>query len=122
LRVVENALRAAERGAALVRQLLAFSRKQTLMPEALDLNHLAAGMRDLLRRTLGADIEIEMSCTRTCGRRSPTGGQIENALLNLALNARDVMPSGAVSRSRRTTQASMRTMHRATTRRSQATT
>jgi signal transduction histidine kinase len=92
--MVENALRAAERGAALVRQLLAFSRKQTLMPEALDLNRLAGGMRDLLRRTLGADIEIEMRLHASLWPAVADKGQVESALLNLALNARDAMPSG----------------------------
>jgi CheY-like chemotaxis protein len=91
---VEGALRAAERGAGLVRQLLAFSRKQTLMPETLDLNRLAAGMRDLLRRTLGEHIEIEMKPHAALWPALADKGQVENALLNLALNARDAMPSG----------------------------
>ena len=91
---VEGSLRAAERGAELVRQLLAFSRKQTLMPEALDLNELAAGMRDLLQRTLGEHIEIEMKSHSALWPALADKGQVENALLNLALNARDAMPAG----------------------------
>jgi len=93
---VEGALQAAERGAGLVRQLLAFSRKQTLMPETIDLNRLVAGMRNLLRRTLGENIEIEMKLHSTLWTALADKGQIENALLNLALNARDAMPSGGL--------------------------
>ncbi|MGH6927437.1 MAG: CHASE3 domain-containing protein, partial [Dongiaceae bacterium] len=59
--LVEGSLRAAERGAALVRQLLAFARRQTLVPETLSFNDLAAGMEDLLRRTQGEDVEIEIA-------------------------------------------------------------
>jgi signal transduction histidine kinase/integral membrane sensor domain MASE1 len=91
---VEGALRAAERGAALVGQLLAFSRKQTLMPETIDLNRLVAGLRELLRRTLGEDIEIEMALEPELWPALADKGQVENALLNLAINARDAMPTG----------------------------
>ena len=57
---IMSSVPAAERGAALVRQMLAFSRRQTLISETLDLNHVAAGMEQMLRRTLGEDVEIEM--------------------------------------------------------------
>ena len=92
--LVESALQAAERGAALVRQLLAFSRRQTLMPERLRLNDLAAGMEDLLRRTLGEHVEIEMKLRRDLWPAFADRSQVENALLNLAINARDAMPEG----------------------------
>ncbi|HKP24076.1 MAG TPA: PAS domain S-box protein, partial [Dongiaceae bacterium] len=92
--VLESALQAAERGAALVQRLLAFSRRQTLIPEALDLNRLAAEMEDLLRRTLGEDIEIELKLNAPLWTALADKGQVENALLNLTVNARDAMPAG----------------------------
>jgi PAS domain S-box-containing protein len=91
---IDSALKAAERGAALVRQLLAFSRRQTLIPESLDFNRLAAGMEDLLRRTLGEEIEIEMQLAQGLWPALADRGQVENALLNLAINSRDAMPAG----------------------------
>jgi PAS domain S-box-containing protein len=92
--MIESALKAAERGAGLVGQLLAFSRRQTLIPESLDFNRLATGMEDLLRRTLGEDIEIEMKRARDLWPAQADRGQVESALLNLAINARDAMPAG----------------------------
>jgi signal transduction histidine kinase len=92
--VVEGSLRAAERGAALVRQLLAFARRQTLIPETLDFNDLAAGMEDLLRRTLGEDVEIEMRLDPALWPTLADKSQVENALLNLTINSRDAMPAG----------------------------
>src|SRR4029453_1630205 len=92
--LIEGALRAAERGATLVRQMLAFSRRQTLIPEALRLNDLAAGMEDLLRRTLGEHIEIELKLRRELWSAFADRRQVESALLNLAINARDAMPDG----------------------------
>jgi PAS domain S-box-containing protein len=91
---LEPALRAAERGAALVQRLLAFSRRQTLVPEEVDFNRLAAEMEDLLRRTLGEDIEIEMRLSQQLWTALADKGQMENALLNLTVNARDAMPAG----------------------------
>jgi PAS domain S-box-containing protein len=92
--LIESALRAAERGATLIRQMLAFSRRQTLVPEPLDLNGLAAGMEELLRRTLGEQVEIEMRLAPDLWPTLADKGQVENALLNLAINSRDAMPAG----------------------------
>jgi CheY-like chemotaxis protein len=91
---VDSALRAADRGAGLIRQLLAFSRRQVLSPETVDLNELAAGMDDLLRRTLGDHVEIEMALHAGTWPSLADKGQVENALLNLAINARDAMAGG----------------------------
>ena len=87
-------LRAATRGAELTQRLLAFSRRQPLHSKPVDLNELVDGMTGLLRRALGETIEIE---TRLAADLWPTvadSGQVENALLNLAINARDAMASG----------------------------
>ncbi len=86
--------RAANRGAELTRRLLAFSRKQTLQSNVVDLNAIVAGMTDLLRRTLGETIEIEAVNTNGLWKCEVDPGQLENALLNLAINARDAMPKG----------------------------
>ncbi|MGI8785962.1 MAG: PAS domain S-box protein, partial [Acidobacteriota bacterium] len=85
---------AGERGAALVRQLLAFGRKQMLEPRVLDLNALVGEIGKLLERALGKDIElcIELD-TKPCPVKADPG-QLEQVLLNLALNARDSMPDG----------------------------
>ena len=91
---IEGALRAAERGAALVRQMLAFSRRQTLIAEALDLNHVVAGMEQMLRRTLGEDVEIVMRLATPLWSALADRAQVESALLNLAINSRDAMPGG----------------------------
>jgi PAS domain S-box-containing protein len=91
---VENALHAAERGAALTHRLLAFSRRQTLVAGPVDFNRLATGMEDLLRRTLGEHVEIELRLDRTVWTALADSGQVEDALLNLAVNARDAMPGG----------------------------
>src|SRR5581483_6907130 len=92
--LMESALHAAERGAALVKQMLAFSRRQHLAPEPVDLGRLAQGMEDLLRRTLGEDIEIELKAAAGLWHARADKGQVESALLNLAINARDAMSAG----------------------------
>ncbi len=85
------AMDAAQRGADLTRRLLAFSRNQATHAESVDLRELADGMLELLRRTLGSRIEIEMKGSPDLWHCRVDPGQFENSLLNLALNARDAM-------------------------------
>jgi len=89
--LVDPIVRAAERGSELTQRLLAFSRQQSLRPQAIDLGALIAGMSNLMRRTLGESIEIEVVTTADLWAAMADPGQMENALLNLALNARDAM-------------------------------
>ncbi len=92
--LIELAIGAADRGAKLTHRLLAFSRRQVLAPEKVDVNALVRGMFDLLRRTLGETIEIETVTAPGLWHTRIDPGQLENALLNLAINARDAMPDG----------------------------
>ena len=91
---IDAALAAVERGAALTQQLLTFSRKQALRPRAVDLNHHLRGMTRLLRHTLGDAIDIEVELDEATWPVRADPGQLESAVLNLALNARDAMPDG----------------------------
>lgn len=89
---------ATERAAALTRQLLAFSRKQTLKPEVVDLNEAVAKIESILQRLIGEDITIETRLDPHLGAVLADPGQIEQVLLNLAVNARDAMPDGGLLR------------------------
>jgi PAS domain S-box-containing protein len=89
-----GAQRAAENGARLTEQLLAFSRRQHLQPRAIDLNEIIGGMRDLLVRTIGTAIRVHTDLTPELWPALVDPTQIEIAILNLAINARDAMPLG----------------------------
>jgi PAS domain S-box-containing protein len=93
-RYVATAQEAVKRAAALTHRLLAFSRRQTLSPTLTDLNHLVKGMEDLIRRTIGQQIKLEVIAAGTLWMTQVDQNQLENALLNLCINARDAMPDG----------------------------
>ncbi len=91
---LEEIRKAADRAATLTRQLLAFSRRQVLAPKVLDLNQVVSNMEKLLRRLLGEDVELLTVLDSNLGRVKADPGQIEQVLMNLAVNARDAMPNG----------------------------
>ncbi|MGC2746842.1 MAG: ATP-binding protein [Pseudolabrys sp.] len=93
-RALNNALVGAERAAQLTQRLLAFSRRQPLNPRALDINKLIVAISDLLTRTLGENIELETISGAGLWNVEVDASEMESTLLNLALNARDAMPTG----------------------------
>ena len=86
--------KAGELGASLTRRLLAFSRKQVLKPQPLDLNGIVTGLRNMLHRLIGEDIELVIQLDPGLGSTMADPGQIDQVLMNLAVNARDAMPQG----------------------------
>ena len=90
----ENAVQAAQRGASLTRRMLAFARRQDLHPERVDVRELVHGMANLLERSLGREIAIETRFPLNLPAVVVDANQLESALLNLGLNARDAMPNG----------------------------
>jgi signal transduction histidine kinase len=94
LRLVDGAIQGGERGAALTKRMLAFARRQELKPDVVDVPKLVGGMTDLMRRTLGPTIEITAALKDGLAPVFMDPGQLELALLNLAVNARDAMPQG----------------------------
>ena len=93
-RLLHNAVQGAQRGAALTQRLLAFSRRQELKPESVDVAQLVSGMEELLKRALGHGIDLSLNFPSGLPPLLADANQLELALLNLALNARDAMPKG----------------------------
>jgi two-component system, cell cycle sensor histidine kinase and response regulator CckA len=91
---VEPIAEAAGRASALTRQLLAFSRRQLVQPKILDINRLITKMNKMLQRVIGEDIELKRILRSDLGRIKADPGQIEQVIMNLAVNARDAMPTG----------------------------
>ncbi len=91
---VEEIKNAGDRAAALTHQLLAFSRRQVLQPQVVDLNQVVANLDKMLQRLIGEDIDLVSLCPPGVGRVKVDPGQIEQVILNLAVNARDAMPQG----------------------------
>ncbi|SEM91195.1 PAS fold-containing protein [Sphingomonas gellani] len=93
-RFMDGAMEGATRAAALTQRLLAFSRQQPLAPENIDANRLVNGLADLLTRTLGEHVRLETVLTPGLWKTSADPVQLENVIVNLAVNARDAMPDG----------------------------
>jgi len=85
---------AADRAAELTHQLLAFSRKQIIMPRVINLNHLIENMMKMLKRIIGEDVELRTLTNQRIGQIKADPGQMEQVIVNMAVNARDAMPAG----------------------------
>jgi CheY-like chemotaxis protein len=85
---------AATRASVLIKQLLAFSRKQVLQPQIVDLNHIVSGMETMLNRLIGEDVSLETRLEPRLSRIKADPGQLEQVIMNLVVNARDAMPTG----------------------------
>ena len=85
---------AGKRAAALTRQLLAFSRKQALVPEVLDLGDVVSGLSTMVERLIGEDVKVSVVVSPNLGRVKADRGQLEQVVMNIAVNARDAMPKG----------------------------
>jgi len=93
-RYINAAMTSANRAAALTHRLLAFARRQPLIPKSVDVNRLVVSLEDLLRRTIGETIDLEIAASDDLWCTLCDPNQLESALLNLAINARDAMPDG----------------------------
>ena len=93
-RYINAALEGSRRAASLTHRLLAFSRRQTLAPKATDIDLLVAGMDELIRRTVGPAIDMQVNASRGLWATLVDPHQLENSLLNLCINAKDAMPDG----------------------------
>jgi len=93
-RYIEAAMSSANRAASLTHRLLAFARRQSLDPRPVDVNQMVMSMEELVRRTIGESIELEIDLNKALRLTSTDEHQLENALLNLVINARDAMPDG----------------------------
>lgn len=91
---IEQVQIAGQKAEELTRQLLAFSRKQVLQLEAIDLNQIVAGLEKMLGRLIGEDVQVTMLTARQLGKVHADAGQVEQILMNLVVNARDAMPGG----------------------------
>lgn len=94
--MLDAARQAAQQGAALVRRMLAFSRRQALEPQTVDMNELVGSMKELLQRTLGEDIRLAIDLEPRLWSTRIDPNQFESAVLNLCVNSRDAMPGGGV--------------------------
>src|SRR5260370_41686628 len=92
--MIRQIKKSGDRAASMTRQLLAFSRRQMLVPEILDLNSLIQSLGEMLRRIIGEDIDLGMQLDSQLGSVTADPGQVQQVLMNLVVNARDAMPQG----------------------------